>query len=106
MGSKPNNYKKIMILEQRETETMELNPDQFFVLLCLLLFTNPSPQIFGEAASCTRRGRVRFPGSISARALEQRLPPLLIVDVPLNGFVQSFREVAARFPFQFRLYER
>src|SRR5437773_12255944 len=38
--------------------------------------------------------------------LEQWLPPRLIVDVPLNGFVESLLKIAARFPAQFTLRKR
>ena len=41
--------------------------------------------------------------SISAGALEKRLPPGWIVDVPLNSLVEPFLETAARFPIQFAL---
>jgi hypothetical protein len=41
--------------------------------------------------------------SISAGALEKGLPPGWIVDVPLNGLVESFIETAAWFPIQFTL---
>ena len=41
-----------------------------------------------------------FHRSVTAGALEQRLPPRLIVDVPLNRCFQAFLETLARFPFQ------
>src|SRR5205814_10407489 len=36
-------------------------------------------------------------------ALEQRLPPGWIIDVPLDGLVEAFFEAAQRFPIQFAL---
>src|SRR2546421_663954 len=36
--------------------------------------------------------------SIPSCALEQRLPPRRIINVPLNSFLQAFLETAARFP--------
>jgi hypothetical protein len=43
--------------------------------------------------------------SIAAGAFEKRLPPEGIVDVPLNGLIKSFLEIAPRFPVQFPLRE-
>src|SRR5882762_1138385 len=37
---------------------------------------------------------------VPSRALEQRLPPRLIVAVPLDRFGQTLFETVARFPFQ------
>ena len=42
---------------------------------------------------------------IPSRALKQRLPPSLIVDVPLDRFGQAFFEIVARFPLQLTLTE-
>ena len=36
---------------------------------------------------------------IPSRAFKQRLPPCLMVKVPLNGRLQAFFELFARFPF-------
>src|ERR1700716_2147062 len=43
--------------------------------------------------------------SITSCALEQWLPPSLIVDVPLDRRFQAFLEILARLPFQFFLGE-
>jgi hypothetical protein len=43
---------------------------------------------------------------IPSGALEQRLPPGLVLDVPLNGFVESFVKIAPRFPVQLTLRKR
>ena len=42
---------------------------------------------------------------IPSRALEQRLPPRLIIDIPLDRFGQAFFEIVARFPVQTPLTE-
>src|SRR5207244_11299103 len=44
--------------------------------------------------------------SIPSGALEQRLPPQLVLDVPLNGFVESILKIAPRFPVQLTLCKR
>src|SRR5205823_11624969 len=42
---------------------------------------------------------------VPSRALEQRLPPRGIVDVPLNRLIESMFEIVARFPLQLTLTE-
>jgi len=42
---------------------------------------------------------------VPPRALKQRLPPRLIVDIPLDRFGQAFLEIMARFPVQLTLTE-
>src|SRR6202011_663680 len=42
---------------------------------------------------------------VTSGTFEQRLPPGLIVDVPLDAGFEPFLEILARFPFQFLLRE-
>src|SRR6266446_4826491 len=50
--------------------------------------------------------RVSLLRLITTGTLEQRLPPRLMVDVPLNRRFQAFLEILARLPFQFLLGKR
>src|SRR5262249_45970015 len=44
--------------------------------------------------------------SVTAGALKERLPPRLIIDVPLDRRLEAFFETFARFPFQFLFRKR
>jgi hypothetical protein len=52
------------------------------------------------------RTTIQYDLLISTCALEQRLPPGSIIDVPLNGLVEAFFKAAERLPIQFSLRKR
>jgi hypothetical protein len=60
----------------------------------------------GNSAACPGQQTNRRVSLITACPLQKRLPPRLIVDVPLNRGPEPFFETFSRFPFQFALGER